>query len=270
MSFTTLLASAARRTDSLVCVGLDTDPARLPAGIESTAAGVTAFNRAIIDATADLVCAFKPNAAFYEAMGAPGIDALAAVRRMVPGDIPVILDVKRGDIGNTANRYAAFAYDVIGADAVTVNPYMGFDAVKPFLRPGKGVFVLCLTSNPAAADFQMLDTGGEPLFMRVARAAAEWAKDGEVGLVVGATKPEHLRRIRDVAGGMPILVPGVGAQGGDIEAVISNGGGEPGGTVINSSRGIIYASGGEDYSDAARTACIALRNDINAARRVTP
>jgi len=266
MSVTAMLTAAARQNDSLVCVGLDTDPGKLPAGIERTPAGVTAFNRAIVKATADLVCAYKPNAAFYEALGAPGIEALAAIRGMMPANIPLILDVKRGDIGNTADRYAAFAYDVIGADAVTVNPYMGFDAIKPFLRPGKGVFVLCLTSNPSSTDFQLLNSGWEPLFMQVARTAVTWAEMGEIGLVVGATKPEYLRRIRDAVGDMPILVPGVGAQGGDLQAVITQGGGKPGGIVINSSRGIIYASGGADFADAAKTACRALRDEINQAR----
>ena len=143
---------------------------------------------------------------------------------------------------------------------------MGFDAVKPFLRPGKGVFVLCLTSNPTSADFQMLDTDGETLFVKVARAAALWAKEGEIGLVVGATKPEYLRRIREIVGDMPILVPGVGAQGGDLQAVIEQGGGKPGSTVINSSRGIIYASDGGDFAEAARTSCQTLRNEINKVR----
>jgi orotidine-5'-phosphate decarboxylase len=247
-------------------VGLDTDPSQLPESICRSAAGVTAFNSAIIRATSDIVCAYKPNAAFYEAMGSSGIDSLSRIRAMIPGDIPLILDVKRGDIGNTADRYAAFAYDVIG-DAVTVNPYMGFDAVKPFMRPGKGVFILCLTSNHSSSDFQMLESDGEPLFLRVARAAASWAGEGEIGLVVGATKPEHMKRIREVAGNVPILVPGVGAQGGDVEAVIANCGKNPGETVINSSRSIIYASPGEDFASAARSACLSLRDEINRARR---
>ncbi len=266
MGFLDMLRRAAIINDSLVCVGLDIDPGKVPSHLGAGIPVLAAFNRAVIEATADIVCAYKPNAAFYEALGPDGIRLLVKTRRMVPDTIPVILDAKRGDIGTTAERYAAFAYDVIGADAVTVNPYMGYDAVKPFLRPGKGVFVLCLTSNPTASDFQLLDTGGRPLFERIAEAANRWAAEGEVGLVAGATRPEHLGRIRDIAPGLPILVPGVGAQGGDLEAVLERLGGAPGKTVVNSSRGILYASGGPDFAEASRAAAIELRDAINARR----
>ncbi|MDP2983825.1 MAG: orotidine-5'-phosphate decarboxylase [Candidatus Latescibacter sp.] len=256
------LRHAAEVSESLVCVGLDTDPDKLPAGLTS-AGDVLSFNREIISATSGLACAYKPNSAFYEALGSCGMEILAETCRAVPSDIPVILDVKRGDIGNTAMKYAEAAYDVMGANAVTVNPYMGFDAVKPFLRDGKCVFVLCLTSNPSAGDFQTLDTGDGPLYERVARAAVEWAKEGEVGLVVGATRPEQLRRIREIASGLPILIPGIGAQGGEIEPVISSAGYRPGFTIINSSREILYASSGDDYAEAARKSLLNLRAAIN-------
>ena len=263
MTFRDKLTRASIRARSLVCVGLDTDSGKLPAGL-SGSEGVLAFNREIIRATSDLVCAYKPNAAFYEALGSAGIDVLVSSCRSIPCDIPIILDVKRGDIGNTAEKYAEAAYDRIGADAVTMNPYMGFDAVKPFLRPGKCAFVLCLTSNPSAEDFQLRETDGMPLYERVARAAVEWAKAGEIGLVVGATQPGAIRRIRDIVGDMTILVPGVGAQGGELRRVMEGAGGEPGKTIVNSSRDILYASGGPDYADAAHARLLRLRDDIAA------
>jgi len=267
MGFIQKIKECSEKSGSLVCVGLDTDRSKIPAHLASEDDGVFRFNEAIIDATADNVCAYKPNAAFYEAMGSKGIDILERTCSAVPNDIPVILDVKRGDIGNTAAQYASAAYDCIGADAVTVNPYMGFDAVRPFLRNGKGVFVLCLTSNPSAVDFQLLDTGDGFLYERVAKAAVEWSKEGEVGIVMGATRPEVMKRIRDIAGDMPILVPGIGAQGGDIESVIEHCGGIAGQTVINSSRGILYASNGADFADAARSSLVSLNNTINKYRR---
>ena len=265
MGFTENAVRAALRGESLVCVGLDTDVAKLPAGLSGNG-GALEFNRAIIRSTADMVCAYKPNSAFYEAMGDGGMDVLAKTREAIPSDVPVILDVKRGDIGNTAEKYATAAYDLLGADAVTVNPYMGFDAVKPFLRPGKCVFVLCLTSNPSAADFQFLETGGIPLYERVARKVVEWAREGEIGLVVGATKPEQLRHIREIAGDLPILIPGIGAQGGDIQSVMDSAGWMPGRTIVNSSRDILYASRGDDYAEAARERLMSLRVELNRVR----
>ncbi len=262
MGFTESAVQAALRAESLVCVGLDTDIAKLPEGLQGSG-GALEFNRAIVKATADLVCAYKPNSAFYEALGDAGMDVLAKTREAIPSDVPVILDVKRGDIGNTAEKYASAAYDLLGADAVTVNPYMGFDAVKPFLRPGKCVFVLCLTSNPSASDFQFLETNGMPLYERVAHRAVEWAREGEVGLVVGATKPEQLRRIRDIAGDLPILIPGIGAQGGNIPAVMNAAGWRPGRTIVNSSRDILYASRGSDFAEAARERLLRLREELN-------
>ena len=262
MGFIERLKQVAETSESLICVGLDTDTEKLPASLFATG-DVLTFNKKIIDATFDLVCAYKPNSAFYEALGSRGMDILEETCRAVPSHIPIILDVKRGDIGNTAKKYATAAYDRIGADAVTVNPYMGFDAVKPFLCEGKCVFVLCLTSNPSANDFQTFDTGDGLLFERVARAAVGWANYGEVGLVVGATRPEYLSRVRDIAPDLPLLIPGIGAQGGDIEQVISGVGYLPGLTIINSSREILYASNGENYAEAARMNLLNLRSAIN-------
>lgn len=267
MTFIEKIRAAAEKSDSLVCVGLDTDPEKIPSHLGNTIDAVLTFNRKIIEATADYVCAYKPNSAFYEALGSAGIDILRKTCESIPSDIPVILDVKRGDIGNTASRYASFAYDYIGADAVTVNPYMGFDAVGPFLKPEKCAFTLCLTSNPSAADFQFLETGDGPLFETVARKAREWSAKGGIGLVAGATKPEHLGRIRELAGEMPVLVPGIGAQGGDVEAVVRECGGKAGLTIINNSRGVLYASNGPDFQDAARESLDTLRREINGIRR---
>lgn len=263
MGFIEKVKRAAEKANSLVCVGLDTDIEKIPACLASEEDTVYRFNKAIIQSTSDLVCAYKPNSAFYEALGSRGIDTLQKTCKIIPPEIPVILDIKRGDISNTAVKYADFAYDLIGADAVTVNPYMGFDAVKPFLRSGKCVFVLCVTSNDSAKDFQFLDTGEGTLYERVAKAAVEWAGEGEIGLVVGATKLETMRKIRDIVGDMPILVPGVGAQGGDIKEVVRECGGKPGLTIVNSSRGILYASKGADFPDAARLSLLDLRNKIN-------
>jgi len=267
MSFMDKLTRASKQSKSLVCVGLDTDQEKLPAHLAGSDDSFVAFNKGIIQATSDLVCAYKPNSAFYEALGSKGIDMLIETCDAVPDTVPVILDVKRGDIGNTAVKYADYSYDIVGADAVTVNPYMGFDAVKPFLRDGKCVFLLCLTSNPSSTDFQFTGDDDNPLFMTVAKKAAEWSKEGEIGLVVGATQPEHMSRIRDIVGDLPFLIPGIGAQGGDIDAVIQHCGGKAGNSVINSSRGILYASSGEDYADAARESLLTLRDAINARRQ---
>jgi len=251
LGFIEKVKCAAEKANSLVCVGLDTDIEKIPVCLASEEDAVYNFNEAIIQSTSDLVCAYKPNSAFYEALGSRGIETLQKTCKMIPSEIPVILDIKRGDISNTAVKYADFAY-----------------AVKPFLKSGKCVFVLCITSNDSAKDFQFLDTGEGTLYERVAKAAVEWACEGEVGLVVGATKPETIRKIRDIAGDMPILVPGVGAQGGDIEEVIEGCGGEPGLTIINSSRGILYASKGTDFPEAARLSLFNLRKEINQFRKI--
>ncbi len=259
MSFRETLAAARTTNRSLLCIGLDP---RL--GLDD----VLLFNRAIIDATSDLVCAYKPNAAFYEASGSEGWRILRQTIAAVPGAIPVILDGKRGDIPNSAAAYAAAAFDELGADAITVSPYMGGDALRPFLaRPDRAAFVLCRTSNPGAADLQDLDVGGEPLYLRVAQLAMEWgAEHGNSGLVVGAADPAALRAVRARCPTLPILVPGIGAQGGDLEASLAAGVDAGGaGLLITASRSVLYASQGPDFADAARAAAMRLRDAINAA-----
>jgi orotidine-5'-phosphate decarboxylase len=263
MKFFEKLSASARKNNSLVCVGLDPDPALLPAGV-----GVLDFNKAIIGATADLVCAYKPNFAFYEAMGLEGMEALKKTIEFIPKDIAVIADAKRGDIGNTAKAYAKSIYEYFGCDAATVSPYLGYDSLEPFLNyKEKGVFILCRTSNAGAKDFQSLAIGEKTLFETVADKAEAWNKNGNIGLVVGATYPDELKLIRQAHPDLFLLIPGVGAQGGDLEAVIRNGlnaGKE--GAVINSSRQILYASKGSDFAGAARKAARELREQINAFR----
>lgn len=258
-----------------LAVGLDTDPARLPGSVAPGAAAaerVAEFNRAIVAATADFACAYKPNAAFYEALGVDGFRALAetvaAVRREAPG-AAVILDAKRADIGSTNAGYVTAVFDRLGADAVTVHPYLGGEALAPFLaREAKLVFVLARTSNPGAGELQDLEADGLPLYRHVARAVARgWNAAGNCGLVVGATYPEELRAVReDVPASMPILIPGVGAQGGDVAAVVAanrEAGSEA--YLIAASRSIAYASSGEGFADAARSAAEALDAEIRAA-----
>ncbi len=259
-------------------VGLDTDPGRIPESIAPGAGAaerVVEFNRRLIDATADLGCAYKPNAAFYEALGADGFSALAetitAIRDSAP-DAAVILDAKRADIGSTNAGYVTAAFDQLGADAVTVHPYLGGEALAPFLaRHEKLVFVLARTSNPGAGEFQDLLSDGLPLYRHVARAVAgSWNAAGNCGLVVGATYPEELRAVReDVAAEMPILIPGTGAQGGDAAAVVAanrKAGSEA--FLIAASRSIIYASSAEDFAEAARAAAQTLDAEIRAAASV--
>jgi orotidine-5'-phosphate decarboxylase len=262
MKFTEKLASARRRNDSLLCVGLDPDPAQLPPGVS-----FTEFNRAIVEATADLVCAFKPNLAFYEASGNAGMAALEATLKAVPASVPVIGDGKRGDIGNTSKAYARALFEALGFDAATVSPFLGFDSVQPFLDfADKGVILLCRTSNPGGADFQdLVLADGRRLYEVVAQKANDWNKNGNVGLVAGATRPEELGRIRRLCPGLPILIPGVGAQGGDLKAVIEHGLDTDGNrTIINVSRQVLYASKGRDFAEAARKAAGDLRGQINA------
>jgi orotidine-5'-phosphate decarboxylase len=258
------LERAAQRNGSLLCVGLDPDPAQMPVS------DVAAFNRAIIEATAEFVCAYKPNLAFYEALGERGLAALRETLAAIPPDIPVIADGKRNDIGNTAKAYARALFDELGVDAATVNPYLGGDAVEPFLeREEKAAFILCRTSNPGARDLQDLlvtpPGGGEarPLFEMVAEMARRWNSRGNVGLVVGATYPEELKRVRRLCPEMTFLVPGVGAQGGDVAAVIGNGLDKAGrGLIINVSRQVLYASREKDFAVAAAGAARQLRDEI--------
>ena len=264
MNFTEKLLTASRRNKSLLCVGLDPDPRLMPDKV-----GIFEFNKAIIDATSDLVCAYKPNFAFYEVLGNEGLNALKQTVEHIPEDIPVIGDAKRGDIGNTAKAYAKAIFDNFNFDAATVNPYLGFDSIEPFIQyRDKGVFILCRTSNAGAVDFQALrcevEGSHRPLFEIVALKAEEWNVHGNIGLVVGATYPEELRLIRQSHPNMPLLIPGIGAQGGDLASVVRYGVDAQGErAIINSSRQILYVSREKDFAEAARLAASALRGQIN-------
>ena len=264
MSFTGKLAEAVHKNRSLLCLGLDPDPALMLENL-----GIFEFNQAIINATADLVCAYKPNIAFYEALGSDGLDALKRTRDYIPANIPVIVDAKRGDIGNTARAYARGLFDYFNFDATTASPYLGYDSLEPFIEYGdKGIFILCRTSNPGAVDFQSLscesEYGSKPLFEVVAAKVNSWNSRGNLGLVVSATYPEEMRRVRQDYPDMPLLIPGVGAQGGEISQVMRYGvDTKKQRTIINSSRQILYASKGNDYAEAARQAAKELRDRIN-------
>lgn len=267
MAFMQDLQARWRQSGSLLCVGLDPEPAKFPAQLRGQPDAILEFCRAIVDATAEFACAFKPQFAHFAAQRAEhALESLIAhVHASHPG-IPVILDAKRGDIGSTASHYAVEAFERYRADAVTVNPYLGRDAVQPFLeRTDKGVIVLCRTSNPGGADFQALDCGGAPLYLRVAQTVArDWNAKGNCALVVGATWPDELRQVRATVGEMPILVPGIGAQGGDVQAVVRNGADPRGaGLMVSASRAILFAGGDEDFAQAARAAAQALRDAIN-------
>lgn len=266
MNFVEKLLAASRKNKSLLCIGLDPDPKLMPR------AEVFQFNREIIDATSDLVCAYKPNLAFYEALGIEGIRALKKTVDYIPEGIPVIGDAKRGDIASSSEAYARALFETFGFDAATVNPYMGCDSVAPFIAyADKGVFILCKTSNAGSADFQEklyaehgAAAGTRPLFEMVAQKAKEWNTRGNVGLVVGATFPQQLKKVRELCPELPLLIPGVGTQGGDLAAVVRYGvdtNGER--AIINCSRQVIYASKGKDYSQAARREALRLREQIN-------
>jgi orotidine-5'-phosphate decarboxylase len=272
MSFMQSLQAAWQRNNSLVCVGLDPEPSKFPEHLRGNPDAVFEFCRAIVDATADLVCTYKPQIAHFAALRAE--DALerliAHIHDKHPG-VPVILDAKRGDIGSTAQHYVSEAFDRYQADAVTLNPYLGRDSVQPFLdRADKGVILLCHTSNPGAADLQDLlvsdeNGGGKPLYQHVAQIVArDWNANGNCALVTGATWPEQLAEVRALVGDVPLLVPGIGAQGGDVEAVVRHGRSSNGsGLLISSSRAILYASNGEDFAQGARAATLELRETIN-------
>lgn len=257
------LDDAARKNQSLLCVGLDPWLPAMPIS------DIAAFNRIIIDATSDLVCAYKPNYAFYEAEGLSGLLALdATIKAIRDKGCVIILDAKRGDIGSTAMAYAKAAFEVWDADAVTVNPYMGGDTLEPFLAyEDRATLVLTRTSNPGGADFEDLSVGTEgwPLYEHVAKRAQEWNTKQNVGLVVGSTAPGELKRVRALAPEMPILIPGIGTQGGDLEASTHNGVNDNGlRMMLSASRGVIYASTETDFAEAARSAALKLRDDINA------
>ena len=271
MNFIQTLAAVWKKNDSLLCVGLDPDPARFPASLREKDEAIFEFCAAIVTATADLVCAFKPQIAYFAAHRAEAqLEALIAHIHAAHPGIPVILDAKRGDIGDTAAQYAVEAFERFRADALTVNPYMGRDSIAPYLAyADKGVILLCRTSNPGGDDVQTLEADGERVYERVARMAAEeWNENGQCALVVGATYPAELARVRARVGDMPILSPGIGAQGGNIAAALQAGQTRDGtGLILNSSRAILYASAGEDYAHAARQGAKAARDAINAHRR---
>jgi orotidine-5'-phosphate decarboxylase len=260
-----------RQRDSLVCVGLDPDLARLPdplRGIDDPEDAIVAFLAGIVEATADLACAFKPNLGFFLAHGTAGVRALERARRLIPSDVPVVLDAKIADIGSTAAAYARGVFDAWGFDAVTLNPYLGEDALAPFLaRPDRGVFVLCKTSNPGSGDLQDVALAdGRPLSRRVADLANAWAArhPATVGLVVGATWPGDLAAARAACPDRPILLPGVGAQQGDLAAALAAGIDRRGaGLVVTSSRAILYAGSGADWADRARAETERLRDEVN-------
>ncbi|WP_382322144.1 orotidine-5'-phosphate decarboxylase [Hydrogenophaga sp. UC242_53] len=278
MTFLDMLRTAERQNRSLLCVGLDPDPARFPAHLKNDASRIYDFCAAIVEATADTAIAFKPQIAYFAAHRAEEqLERLMAHMRRVAPQVPVILDAKRGDIGSTAEQYAIEAFERYGADAVTLSPFMGFDSVQPYLQyHGKGAFLLCRTSNPGGDDLQnqrFASIDGEPrLYEHVARLAqGPWNLNGQLGLVVGATYPAEIERVREIAPTLPLLIPGVGAQGGDavrtVKAGLRTQGDETTGPIIvNSSRAILYASAGADFADAARRVAQKTRDELRAAR----
>jgi orotidine-5'-phosphate decarboxylase len=274
LTFLEKLLAASRRNNSLICIGLDPEHTRLPAHLRNQPDPILAFHQAIIEATADLVCAYKPNLAFYEALGPTGLTILQETLRLIPGHIPTIGDAKRGDTENTSRQYARALFETYGFDAITVNPYLGSDSLQPFLEyREKGVLILCRTSNPGARNFQDMLVSQEqeqpaPLYEYVARQVLKWNTAGNAGLVVGATYPEELQRIRQIAPDLPILIPGVGAQGGDLASAARDGTDAAGErAIISVSRAIIYASNGRDFAESAAQAARALRDSANQARR---
>jgi orotidine-5'-phosphate decarboxylase len=275
MNFTDMLRAAQQAHDSMLCVGLDPEPAKFPGAWQGDAARIFDFCASIVDATRDLACAFKPQIAYFAAQRAEGqLERLIEhIHRVAPG-VPVILDAKRGDIGATAEQYAAEAFERYRADALTLSPFMGFDSIEPYLRyPGKGLILLCRTSNPGGSELQAQRlASGERLYEHIARlAAGRWNRNGQLGLVVGATYPEEIERVRALAPTLPLLIPGIGAQGGDAAATVRagwRGGAAPGPIIVSSSRAILYASAGDGHADAARRVALSTRQALNAARSV--
>ncbi|MCZ8252966.1 MAG: orotidine-5'-phosphate decarboxylase [Hylemonella sp.] len=273
MTFIEMLRAAERQNDSMLCVGLDPDPARFPGALKGDASKIYDFCAAIVEATADLVIAWKPQIAYFAAHRAEAqLEQLVAHMRKVSPGVPVILDAKRGDIGSTAEQYAVEAFERYDADAVTLSPFMGFDSIEPYLKyPGKGAFLLCRTSNPGGDDLQaqrLAGVAGEPLlYEHIARQAqGPWNRNGQLGLVVGATYPAEIERVRAVAPTVPLLIPGVGAQGGDAVATVKAGWRPDAPIVVNSSRAVLYASQGADYAAAARRVAQQTREQLQAAR----
>jgi len=265
MNFIEKYLKAAQKNNSLLCIGLDSDLNKIPKFLAKSRDALFEFNKKIIDATSDLVCAYKPNMAFYEVQGSSGLDSLKKTIRQIPKNIPVILDAKRGDIGNTNKMYAKEIFEYFEADATTLSPYLGEDSISSFAEyKDKFSFVLCLTSNPGAQDFQMKEFDRRPLYQIVADKVKSWNKNKNLGLVIGATFPDQLKEIREMVEDMPILIPGVGAQGGDLEKVVQYGTDRNGKmAIINSSREIIFASSEKDFDRKAREKAKELRDRIN-------
>src|SRR5438105_5643087 len=273
MTFIDMLQGAQRRNGSMLCVGLDPEPNRFPAQMRGDAGKIFDFCARIVDATADMAIAFKPQIAYFAAHGAERqLEQLMAHLRANAPHVPVILDAKRGDIGSTAEQYAKEAFERYGADAVTLSPFMGFDSVAPYLKyHGKGAFLLCRTSNPGGDDLQsqrLASVDGQPLlYEHIARLAqGPWNLNGQLGLVVGATYPAEIERVRALAPTLPLLIPGVGAQGGDAQATVKAGWRADAPIVVNSSRAILYASSGDDFAEAARRAAQRTRDELEAAK----
>jgi orotidine-5'-phosphate decarboxylase len=277
MSFVAQLARAETLNDSMLCVGLDPDPAKFPGSWKDDTRRIFDFCATIVDATRDLVIAFKPQIAYFAAHRAEEqLERLIAHIHQVAPDVPVILDAKRGDIGSTAEQYAREVFERYRADAVTLSPFMGFDSIEPYLRyDGKGAILLCRTSNPGGADLQAQTlAGGDTVFEHIARLAqGEWNRSGQLALVVGATYPEEIRRVRELAPSLPLLIPGIGAQGGDAVATVRAGwradadGRTVAPIIVSSSRAVLYASRGDNFAEAARRAALAARDELNQARR---
>lgn len=275
MNFSDQLAHAAAANDSLLCVGLDPEPAKFPGAWAGDASRIFDFCAAIVDATKDLVIAFKPQIAYFAAQRAEAqLERLIDHIRAQAPQVPVILDAKRGDVGSTAEQYAREVFERYRADAVTLSPFMGFDSIAPYLAyPGKGAILLCRTSNPGGGELQeqrlVAADGlpGERLFERIARlAAGPWNRNGQLGLVVGATYPAEIERVREIAPRLPLLIPGIGAQGGDAEATVRAGARDRAPIIVSSSRAVLYASAGTDFAEAARRVATATRATLNAAR----
>jgi len=265
MKFKERISELVRDRKSLICVGLDSDLNKIPEHLQSNDNPILEFNKQIIDATSDLCVAYKPNLAFYECLGGQGWETLKATLAFVPNNVPVIVDAKRGDIGNTSRMYAQAIFDYLGGDAITLTPYLGEDSLAPFFEyKDKFAFVLALTSNPSSQDFQLLEVDGKPLYHIVAEAVQRWNKNDNLGLVVGASHPDKIKEVREISGNLPFLIPGIGAQGGDLEASAKFGT-DNGKSIalINVSRSVIYASDGVDFAEKAREEVLRLNREMS-------
>jgi orotidine-5'-phosphate decarboxylase len=265
MKFKERISQLFRERKSLICVGLDSDPAKIPEHLKSAENPILEFNKQIISATSDLCIAYKPNIAFYEVHGSRGWETLKATIEAIPDQVPVIVDAKRGDIGNSSRMYARAIFEHLGGDAVTVSPYLGEDSLAPFFEyKDKFAFVLALTSNPSSQDFQLLEIGGKPLYHIVAESVQKWNKNDNLGLVVGASHPDKIKEVREISGNLPFLIPGVGAQGGDLEASAKYGT-DNGKSIalINVSRSVIYASGDVNFAEKAREEVQRLNRELS-------